>query len=305
MRRGNINYALVGGATLAAFGLLLAILFAITGSSGTTVAYHATFDNVTGVRIGAPVLYQGFRIGQVQDIVPERAATTRYRVELAVREDWPIPVDSVAQLQASGLLAEVRVAIRGGQSTTMLPAGAELESAAGGDVFAAMNELADELTVLTRDRIRPLVDTLATRLDSISGSLDSGLPVLVEQSQALLARLNRAADNVNQVLGEDNRQAIGGTLRDLRTVAADLKQTQAETGELITALNQTLGENRPDIRQIVLDLERVVGTMAQRMDTVVHHLESSSRNFDEFSREIRRNPNRLLFSPKADEVEER
>lgn len=305
MRRGNINYALVGVATLAAFGLLLAVLFAITGRSGATVDYYAHFDNVTGVRFGAPVLYQGFRIGQVQDIVPERAGATRYRVELAVREDWPIPVDSVAQLQASGLLAEVRVAIRGGQSTTMLPAGAELESAAGGDVFAAMNELADELTVLTRDRIRPLVDTLATRLDSISGSLDTGLPVLVEQSQALLTRLNLAADNVNQVLGEDNRQAIGGTLRDLRTVAADLKQTQAETRELITALNQTLGENRPEIRQIVADLERVVGSIAQRMDTVVHHMESSSRNFDEFSREIRRNPNRLLFSPKADEVEER
>ena len=305
MRRGNINYALVGVATLAAFGLLLVTLFAITGRSGSTVAYHANFDNVTGVRIGAPVLYQGYRIGQVQDIVPERSGTTRYRVELAVRADWPIPADSVAQLQASGLLAEVRVSIRGGESTIMLPAGAELESAAGGDVFAAMNELADELTVLTRDRIRPLVDNLATRIDSISGSLDTGLPVLVEQSQALLTRLNRAADNVNQVLGEDNRQAIGGTLRDLRTVANDLKQTQTETRELITALNQTLGENRPDIRQIVLDLERVVGSMAQRMDTVVHHLESSSRNFDEFSREIRRNPNRLLFSPKADEVQER
>lgn len=305
MRRGNINYALVGVATLAAFGLLLVTLFAITGRSGSTVAYHANFDNVTGVRIGAPVLYQGYRIGQVQDIVPERSGTTRYRVELAVRADWPIPADSVAQLQASGLLAEVRVSIRGGESTSMLPAGAELESAAGGDVFAAMNELADELTVLTRDRIRPLVDNLATRIDSISGSLDTGLPVLVEQSQALLTRLNRAADNVNQVLGEDNRQAIGGTLRDLRTVANDLKQTQTETRELITALNQTLGENRPDIRQIVLDLERVVGSMAQRMDTVVHHLESSSRNFDEFSREIRRNPNRLLFNPKADEVQER
>lgn len=304
MRRDNVNYLLVGVATLGAFGLLLAVLFAITGRGGATVGYHAYFDNVTGLRFGAPVLYQGFRIGQVQEIVPERAAGTRYRVEFAVRKDWPIPEDSIAQLQASGLLADVRIAIQGGDSAVMLPAGAELAGTAGGDVFAAMNELAGELTLLTRDRIRPLVESLATRLDAISGSLDSGLPVLVEQGQALLVRLNRAAEQVNQVLGEENREAIGASLRDVRTVAADLKETQLQTRQLIETLHETVGENQPQIRQIVLDLERVVGTIAQRMDSVAHHLESSSRNFDEFSREIRRNPNRLLFSPKADRVEE-
>lgn len=305
MKRDNVNYVLVGAAVLVAFALLLATLIAITGSRGGNVGYHAYFDNVTGVRLGAPVLYQGFRIGQVADIVPERAGNTRYRVELAVRKDWPIPSDSIAQLQASGLLADVRVAIRGGESRAMLAPGAELTSEPGGDVFAAMNELADELTVLTRDRIRPLVETLAVRIDSITGSIDSGLPSLVSESSALLARLNQAADNVNQLLGQDNRLVIGATLGDLRVVAADLRETQAQTQALIGTLNQTLSENRPEIRQVVVDLERAVSTIAQRMDSVAHHLDSSSRNFDEFSREIRRNPTRLLFSPKADDVEEK
>ena len=305
MKRDNVNYLLVGAAVVVAFALLLATLVVITGSRGGSVGYHAYFDNVTGVRLGAPVLYQGFRIGQVADIVPERESGTRYRVELAVRKDWPIPADSVAQLQASGLLADVRVAIRGGASTAMLAPDAELASEPGGDVFAAMNDLADELTVLTRDRIRPLVETLATRIDSITGSIDSGLPSLVSESSALLARLNQAADNVNQLLGHDNRQAVGTTLRDLQTVAADLKETQMQTRALIVTLNETLGENRPEIRQVVVDLERAVSTIAQRMDSVAHHLDSSSRNFVEFSREIRRNPNRLLFSPSADDVEEK
>ncbi|MBW7947575.1 MAG: MCE family protein, partial [Sphingomonadaceae bacterium] len=176
MKRDTLNYALVGAVTLIAFGLLLATLFRITGQHGTSTDYHVHFDNVTGVRVGAPVLYQGFRIGQVRDIVPERGEGTRYRVELALRSDWPIPVDSVAQLQASGLLADVRIGIRGGESPQMLAPGAELAGIEGGDVFAAMNELAGEITTLSRDRIRPLVETLAMRLDSISGALDSGLP---------------------------------------------------------------------------------------------------------------------------------
>ncbi|HRO86885.1 MAG TPA: MlaD family protein [Chiayiivirga sp.] len=305
MRRDTANYTLIGLAVVVAFALLLSTLMAITGSRGASTRYHAHFDNVTGLRFGAPVLYQGFRIGQVADIVPERAAVLRYRVELALRSDWPIPEDSVAQLQASGLLADVRIAIRGGQSAVMLASGAELASETGGDVFAAMNELADELTILTRDRLRPLAETLAARVESISGSIDAGLPPLVTETQALLARLNHAADQVNALVGEDNRQAIGGTLADLRSLAADLRETHAQTRELVTGLNAALAENRPDIRQVVTDLERVVGTLAQRMDSVAHHLDSSSRNFDEFAREIRRNPNRLLFSPKADEGEEK
>ncbi|HPA02237.1 MAG TPA: MlaD family protein [Chiayiivirga sp.] len=305
MRRDAVNYTLVGLAVVVAFGLLFFTLLAITGSRGASTRYLARFDDVTGLRPGAPVLYQGYRIGQVADIVPERDAALRYRVELALRSDWPIPDDSLAQLQASGLLADVRIAIRGGQSATMLAAGGELASAGGGDVFAAMNELADELTLLTRDRVRPLVETLATRVDSIAGSIDTGLPPLVAESRALLARLNQAADQVNALVGEDNRQAIGGTLADLRSLAADLRETHAQTRELVIGLNAVLAENRPEIRQVVTDLERVVGTLAQRMDTVAHHLDSSSRNFDEFAREIRRNPNRLLFSPKADEVEEK
>ncbi len=305
MKRDTVNYTLVGLAVAVAFALLLFTLLAITGSRGASTRYHAHFDTVTGLRAGAPVLYQGYRIGQVADIVPERAAALRYRVELALRSDWPIPEDSVAQLQASGLLADVRIAIRGGQSTAMLAPGAALASATGGDVFAAMNELADELTILTRDRLRPLAETLATRVDSIAVSIDTGLPPLVSETQALLARLNQAADQVNDLVGEDNRQAIGGTLADLRSLAADLRETHAQTRELVAGLNATLAENRPDIRQVVTDLERVVGTLAQRMDSVAHHLDSSSRNFDEFAREIRRNPNRLLFSPKADEGEEK
>jgi phospholipid/cholesterol/gamma-HCH transport system substrate-binding protein len=38
------------------------------------------------------------------------------------------------------------------------------------------------------------------------------------------------------------------------------------------------------------------------MDSITYNLESASRHFDEFSRELRKQPNRLLFSPEADKV---
>lgn len=304
MKRDSINYVLVGVAVLVAFGLLLATLVTITGRSGASSDYFVYYDNVTGLGFGAPVFYEGYRIGQVSTITPERGDKTRYRVELALRSDWPIPDDSVAQLQSSGLLADMSVGIREGQSRRMLEPGAEIKGLPGGDIFAAMNDLAGELTVLTRDRIRPLIDTLATRMDSISGTIDSNLPALVAETQELMQRLNRAAEGVNGLVDKPNRDAIAASLQDVRSVAAELRNTQARADALLVSLNATVDENRPQLRQTVLDLEQTVGAIAQRIDAITHHLESSSRNLDEFAREIRRNPNRLLFTPKADEVEE-
>ncbi|MBS0486019.1 MAG: MCE family protein, partial [Proteobacteria bacterium] len=65
MKRDGINYALVGAAVLAAGVLLLAALAMITGRGGATTAYFTHYRNVTGLRYGAPVFYQGYRIGQV------------------------------------------------------------------------------------------------------------------------------------------------------------------------------------------------------------------------------------------------
>ena len=77
MKRDSINYVLVGVAVLVAFGLLLATLMAITGRAGASSEYHVYYDNVTGLGYGAPVFYEGFRIGQVSGIEPERGATSR------------------------------------------------------------------------------------------------------------------------------------------------------------------------------------------------------------------------------------
>lgn len=304
MKRDNINYVLVGVVVLAALALLLVTLGIVTGRAGEAARYHVHYDNITGLGDGAPVFYEGFRIGQVAGIEPDRSVGgVRYRVELAVREDWPIPDDSVAQLVSSGLLADVSVGIREGVSETMLAPDSEIAGVEGADLFSAMNNLAGELTILTRERIRPLVDSLSVRLDSISGTIDDGAPELMRQASELLTRLNRSATALESTLGPENRAAIEDVLANVRTVSADLKDTQQRADTLLDSLNSAVDENRPEIRQSMVDLQHTVATVAQRIEAITHHLESSSRNFDEFTREIRRNPNRLLFTAPADEVE--
>jgi phospholipid/cholesterol/gamma-HCH transport system substrate-binding protein len=310
MKRDNMNYVLVGAVVVLAFVLLLVALATITGRSGASTAYFTHYRNVTGLRYGAPVFYQGYRIGQVGAITPERDVNingvrgTRYKVELDVRRDWPIPKDSPARMTSTGLLADVAIGISEGSSKDMAAAGSELAGVESADIFSAMNELAGQLSTLTRGQIAPLIQTLSKRVDSISGSIDKNTPQLLEQTNALLTRLNRASDSLNDVLKPDNRAAIAATLTNARDISKELRGTQEKLDDALAQLDSIAKENRPGIRDSVDNLRSILAALSGRIDSISQHLDVASRNFDEFSREVRKNPNRILIAPKADKVEE-
>lgn len=304
MRRDTINYTLVGAVVVAALALLLLGLALITGRGVATSGYVVRYRDVSGLRYGAPVFYQGYRIGQVGEVTPERGAGgTRYRVELALRRDWPIPRDSAARLQSSGLLADVSIGIREGSARDTLAPGGELKGEEGGNVFAAMNELAGEIGTLTRTQISPLIRTLSQRVDSITGAIDQRAPAILDETRALLDRVTRAADALNDVLKPENRAAIERTLAEVGKLSGELRQTRETLDRALGEVAGMARENRPDLRRSVQDLSAVLEALSSRMDVVMHHLESSSRYINEFSREIRKHPNRLIVAPKADELD--
>ena len=305
MQRDNVNYVLVGVVVAVAFVLLIAALVAITGRGGASSDYVVHYRNVTGLRYGAPVFYEGYRVGQVGAIDPERAVTgTRYKVTLGVRRDWPIPKDSIARLTSTGLLADVAIGISEGASKEAAAPGSELAGMENADLFTSMNELALQLSDLTRNQISPLVKNLSQHVTSIAEVLDKNVPELVDQSRALLQRLNTATESVNDLLKPQNRATIGTILGNIRDVSHDLRATQDQLKDALAQIDSVVRENRPGVRDSIDDLRGIMAALSGRIDSITQHLEVAARNFDEFAREVRMNPNRLLLAPKGDKVEE-
>ena len=305
MKRDTVYYVLVGAVVAAGLVLLLVALALITGRGGASSDYVVRYRNVTGLRYGAPVFYEGYRIGEVGGIEPERNAEgTRYRVTLSVRRDWTIPNDSVAQLQSSGLLADMSIGIREGRSREVLAVGAELAGAENADVFAALGELAGQVSVLTRDKLTPLVTLLSQRVDSISGSLDQATPEILAQANTLLGRLNDASGALDDLLKPQNRAAVAGILGNVHGLSTELRETRKALDATVGQIAEMAAENRGNVRNAVTDLATVMASLSSRMEVITHHLESATRNLDEFSREIRRNPGQLLRSPQPAALDE-
>ena len=112
--------------------LLLVALAMITGRSGASTDYYTHYRNVTGLRYRRAGVLRGLphRPGRRDHAGarcrPQWRARTRYKVELAVRRDWPIPKDSLARLTATGLLADVAIGISEGSSKEVAAPGSEL-----------------------------------------------------------------------------------------------------------------------------------------------------------------------------------
>lgn len=305
MKRDTINYVAVGAVVLVAIVLLLVGLALITGRSGAATDYFVHYRNVTGLRYGAPVFYEGYRIGEVAAIEPERSSEgTRYKVTVSVKRDWTIPVDSVARLQSSGLLADMSIGIKEGASKQMLARGAEIGGAENADVFAAVGELAGQVSALTREQITPMIALLSKRVDSITGSLDNNTPEILGQAQTLLGKLNDASGALDDLLKPQNRAAVASILGNVQGLSGELRETRKTLDQTVGELADIARENRGDIRGAMTDLATVMASLSSRMDVITHHLESATRNLDEFSREIRRNPGQLLRSPEPDKLED-
>lgn len=310
MKRENVNYFLTGVVALVALGLLLVTLFIITGRSGATDDYLVRYRNVAGLKFGTPVFYQGYRIGQVETIEPEREAeATLFRIDFSVQSGWQIPVDSQAQLMSSGLLSDVFISIKEGSAKTFHPPGAELLGREAADLFGAVGELAGEVTSLARDKLTPLIERLGKKLEAIGGTFEQGAPLLIDKASQLADRLNASAVSLDKILGPVNQSRVEEMLKESSRAAVNVRQLTGELTANRKQLDSILGEldslvkeSRPEVAQAIADLRVTLDAMAQRIDAITYNLESASRHVDEFSREIRKEPTRLIFAPKADKL---
>ena len=104
MNTAKINYVAVGiFISVALVGMIVSMAL-LTGRTGSTDPYYSVYTNVTGVKFGTQVLYEGYPIGQVEDVVPiVQDGAMRFRVNYEVTEGWQIPDDSVARMTSPRL----------------------------------------------------------------------------------------------------------------------------------------------------------------------------------------------------------
>ncbi len=187
-----MNYTLVGAFVLALGAALIAVVLWLASGGAYQKKYdlyHAIEDeSVAGLNLNAPVKNNGVDVGKVRDIKLDPANPERVILLLAIERGTSVKEDTVAVLKTQGLTGIAYVELSGSTRNS-----------------TPLRLLAGNPYPVIRTK-----HSLATRLENVLTNV--------------LTRLDSTSNNLNAMLGEDNRASLKSALADIaivaRTVAA-------------------------------------------------------------------------------------
>ncbi len=298
MYKQRVHYVIIGVFVTAMVIASAASVALLTGRTGPTERYFVVLDNVSDVKYGTQVRYEGYPIGQVEGITPIiDGPGMKFRLDVSIRQGWRIPTDSVARIGNSNFLAAKTLDIESGRSPVTVEVGQQITAEAAIDVFATLTETATEFTSLSRERMTPLLATLQSLAETIEGDA----PRISRELIAFAEGLNQTLVPVQEILSDENLLAVKNILSNvdeaavtMNDIGRDLSETLVKVDNLATNLDRLIESNNDDVDQSLKDVRYTLSAIASTVDTIVHNLDGTARNMNEFSRLIRQNPGLLL-----------
>src|SRR6202140_2737042 len=154
-------FIIVGAFVLAAIGAVFGFVYWLHNSAGTGVrtVHHVQFEgSVSGLLVGAAVLFNGIRVGEVTNLGLAAASPRQVDATIAVASETQVHADTKVGLDFEGLTGVPVIALEGGKevgaSTTTQTLIAD-PTAGQSMTQAARNALARVDSVLT-DNAEPL-----------------------------------------------------------------------------------------------------------------------------------------------------
>src|SRR3954469_517149 len=110
-------FVVVGAFVLAAIAAVFGFVYWLhnAGGLGPRIAYHIQFDgSVPGLLVGAGVLFNGIRVGEVTDLGLAPDNPRRVNVTISVASTTPVRADTRVGLEFQGLTGVPVIALEGG-----------------------------------------------------------------------------------------------------------------------------------------------------------------------------------------------
>ncbi len=322
MRTSKINYFIVGLFVISMIVALVVAVALLTGRTGATDSYHAYYSNVTGVKFGTQVVYEGYPIGQVIEVTPEeKDGRMRFRVDFDIVQGWRIPDNSIVEIAAPGLLAAVTLAVNAGDSSTALKPGAEVNAQERSDMFAAVANVAGDFGDLSNNYLKPLLRNVDNTVLQIGEFLQAGgegrmiaadardtmamargvmadlkdrIPSIAGKLEKILTDVSVTSQRLNEILTPQNQEKILGMIDNLNAATQKFDTVLITMNSILKDIDDLVLDSEGDLAVTMKESRYVVESISRNIDAMTQNMDGAARNLYEFSRQIRQNPGLLL-----------
>jgi phospholipid/cholesterol/gamma-HCH transport system substrate-binding protein len=197
-------YALIGSFVLAVVGGAFGFVYWLhnTGGLGERTVYRVRFENsVSGLLTGAPVLFNGIRVGEVTGLSLDPGNPRQVIATITVVSTTPVRTDTQAGLEYQGLTGVPVVSLLGGTSAVALLSPSPTEP----PILVADPAAGQSMTEAARQALR--------RIDSVLADNSDPLKSAIADLSTFTRALARNSDRVDTILAGLERATGGGSAK--------------------------------------------------------------------------------------------
>lgn len=261
------------------------------------------YANISGLSTGNPVLYNGFRVGQVKEIEINKS-TGNIEVRFSIDKGLEIPSNSKAVIANADLLGSKAVRIDRGSSTEMVENGGVLD----GEIEESLEERVEREILPLKDDIGGLIKSLEQFVGWLNNTMDQSagnkIDKILDDFVTTSRNFSRSSYRVDTLLGSFQSTAnhANKIVKNIRnqneTITRVMDNTAMFTDSLAAASGSVKGiidESSAmikDLQNIIADVESGKGTMGKFMkdDELYNNLNSNSARLDSLLKHFQEAP---------------
>ena len=279
----------IGIVSVAALAMTVLLLFMLTGEGGffwQNYALRAVFDDVAGLKPGAPVRLAGVEVGSVTAV---KFSGNQVEVSMEVVDSVQdrITSESVASLGSVSLLGESAVDITASiEGSPVEPSGYVITGRSSGSLIGMAGEAAlgiDEATKLIQD-LRAGRGTLGKLFSDDSLYLE--LNRFVEAAEDVVRSVSEGEGTLGHLTRDPAAgKALEAALQNLETITTRLKDGEGSFGKLMQddAFAESLTSTTANLENLIAGMNRGEGTIGKLVtdQELYNRLNSLSGRLDE------------------------
>jgi phospholipid/cholesterol/gamma-HCH transport system substrate-binding protein len=261
--------------------------------------YYAIYPKVDGLNVGAPVILNGIKVGQVKNLELQPENNNAIRASLELEKGIQLGDSTKAGLSGSLL----------GSKTITLLLGKNSKEFSGGETLKTTTAVS--ITDIVQARATVLLDTVNSTLSHINGFLNKdaqtniqGTLVGARQSTEALQRLIAANQaNINQITHNFALMsvALNKTTAKLDRITSNFGQLSdslksAPVGPALRNLNTTLAEAQTSLKGVSAALNDKTGSLGKLInDTLLYNnLNATAASSNALISDMKANPKRYV-----------
>jgi len=258
--------------------------------------FYAIYNNIGGLKVGSPVLVNGYQVGVVSKVDLVDNVSQSLLVKISIDKDFDIPVNSVSKIVNQDLMGSKGINLVLGDDAALAESGDTLFGGVGGSF---------------QDEVSAQILPLKIKTEELIGSIDSVMVI------------------ITAVLNKDARENLSNSLQSLDQTFALMSQTMTKVDQIvdhnderISSIIKNLEANNNDITNIlknfsdisdaiaksnIQDLLTSLGEASKKINNsqgsfgmlindedLYLNLENSSKELELLIKDIKENPKRYL-----------